>query len=43
MEKNINQRKNSVVTPYCPKQNKKIRPEVISTRGYRIVILALQK
>ena len=43
MEKNINQRKNSVVTPYCQKQNKKMKAERSSTSGYLILILALQK
>ena len=43
MEKNNTQRKNSVVTPYCQKQNKKIKPERSSTSGYLIDILALQK
>ena len=43
MEKNIIQRKNSVVTSYCQKQNKKVKPERSSTSGYLIDILALQK
>jgi len=43
MEKNIIQRKNSVVTPYRQKQNKKIRAERNSTNRYLILILALQK
>ena len=43
MEKNNTQRKNSVVMPYCQKQNKKIKPERSSTSGYRIDILTLQK
>jgi hypothetical protein len=43
IEKNINQRKNSAVMPYCQKQNKKIKPERSSTSGYLIDILALQK
>ena len=43
MEKNINQRKNSVVIPYCQKQNKKMKAERSSTSGYLIAILALQK
>ena len=43
MEKNIIQRKNSVVIPYFQKQNKKIKPERSSTSGYLVDILALQK
>tara|TARA_B110000305_G_scaffold126908_1_gene142142 strand:- start:340 stop:552 length:213 start_codon:yes stop_codon:yes gene_type:complete len=43
IEKNNSQRTSSIVIPYCPKQNKKIRAERNSTNGYLILILALQK